>query len=301
MDGIAAPPAAGPGGEESSPLLDLVGFHGRLERLLALARARQIDLACIALPRLVDQLIVALRDAGGRTPLGLQAEWVVMAAWLLQLRSRLLLPAEAKASDAANRDVEQLRRGLARLDAVQAAARWLDGQPRLGRDVFARGRPELMGIGTTTLHQVDVVEFLWASLALLDDDLPGPDVAQSYRPAWLGLHAVPDARERILRRLADGPDPCRLDQLLPDTSGPGAAPEGGLRGRSRWTSTLTASLELAKQGEVALEQEEAFSPIQVSPGLAGRERPGGMQQSRDDPANGGMDETRALARADGAA
>jgi len=265
VDGIAAPPTAEGGGEGSSPLLDLAGFQGPLERLLALARSHRIDLARIALPALVDQLIAALRDAGGRMPLALQADWVVMVAWLLQLRSRLLLPAEAPASDAARRDAAQLRRGLARLDAVQAAARWLDGQPRLGRDVFARGRPELVGIGTTMLHQVDVIEFLWASLALFDDDLPPPDTASCYRPAWLALHALPDARDRILRRMAGHTSPCPLEQLLPDAPGPGAAPEDALRGRSRWTSTFTASLELAKQGEVVLRQEKEFSPIQVFP------------------------------------
>ena len=270
MDGIAAPPAAGEGGEGASPWLDLAGFNGRLEQLLALARSHRVDLARIALSVLVDQLIAALQEAGGRTPLALQADWVVMAAWLVQLRSRLLLPAEAAASDAANREAAQLRRGLARLEAVQAAARWLDRQPRLGRDVFARGRPELMGISTATLHQVDVVEFLWASLALLDDDLPLPDTAASYRPAWLDLHAIPDARDRILRRMADHPDPCRLDQLLPDAPAPGAAPESALRGRSRWTSTFTASLELAKQGHVVLEQQESFAPIFVQPGIADR-------------------------------
>ena len=220
----------------------------------------------------MDQLIAALRDAGGQTPLALQADWVVMAAWLVQLRSRLLLPADAAVSDAARRDAAQLRRGLARLDAVQAAARWLDEQPRLGRDVFPRGRPELVGIGTATLHQVDVVEFLWASLALLDDDLPPPDTLASYRPAWLDLHVVSDARDRILQRLAGRTGACRLDHLLPEASGPGAAPEPGnaLRGRSRWTSTLAASLELAKQGDVVLGQEEAFAPISVQPGQADR-------------------------------
>ena len=160
MDGTAAPPAAGPDGEGASPWLDLGGFHGRLERLLALARTRRVDLARVALPALVDQLVAALREAGGQTPLALRADWVVMAAWLVQLRSRLLLPADAATQDAAAAEAARLRRGLARLDAVQAAARWLDAQPRLGRDVFARGRPELMGVGTTTLHQVDVVEFL---------------------------------------------------------------------------------------------------------------------------------------------
>ena len=263
MDATAAPPAAGQGGEGASPWLDLAGFHGRLEQLLALARSHQIDLARVSLPDLLDQLTAALQDAGGRTPLGLRAEWVVIAAWLLQLRSRLLLPAEAAAQQAADRDAAQLRRGLARLDAVQAAARWLDAQPRLGRGVFPRGRPELTGIGTATLHQADVVEFLWASLTLLDDDLPLPGTAASYRPAWLDLHAISDARSRILQRMADHQTARQFDQLLPDLPGPDAAPESGLRGRSRWTSTFTASLELAKQGDVALTQEEAFSPIQV--------------------------------------
>ena len=270
MDGTAAAPAAGQGGEGLSPWLDLAGFHGRLERLLALARSHRIDLARIALPHLVDQLIAALRDAGGRTPLALQADWVVMAAWLVQLRSRLLLPADAAAQDAARREAAQLRRGLARLDAVQAAARWLDEQPRLGRDVFARGRPELVGIGTTTLHQVDVVEFLWASLALLDDDLPQADTAQSYRPVRLDLHAVPGARERILQRMAGCTDACRLEQLLPDAAGPDAAPGNALRGRSGWTSTFVASLELAKQGDIVLEQQEAFGPISVQAGHVDR-------------------------------
>ena len=270
MDGTAAASAVEGGGEGASPWLDLAGFHGRLERLLALARAQRIDLARVSLPDLLDQLTAALREAGSRTPLGLRAEWVVMAAWVVQLRSRLLLPAEAAASDAANREAAQLRRGLARLDAVQAAARWLDEQPRLGRDVFPRGRPELTGIGTATLHQVDVVEFLWASLALLDDDLTPPGTAPRYRPAWLDLHSIPDARERILRHMAGRPDPCRLDQLLPGAAGPGAAPESASRGRSRWTSTFVASLELAKQGEVGLTQEEAFAPISVQPGHADR-------------------------------
>lgn len=129
-----------------------------------------------------------------------------------------------------------------------------------------------MDIGTATLHQVDVVEFLWASLALLDDDLTPPDTTANYRPAWLDLHAVPDARSRILRRLAGRTGVCRLDQLLPEASGPGAAlePENTLRGRSRWTSTFVASLELAKQGEVVLEQEGSFAPISVQPGHANK-------------------------------
>jgi segregation and condensation protein A len=130
--------------------------------------------------------------------------------------------------------------------------------------VFPRGQPEFVGIAATTAHQVDVIEFLWASLALFDDDLPEPDRTAQYRPPWLDLHAIPDARDRILRQMTDHPAPCVLDQLLPALPGPGAPPEGGLRRSSRWTSTFVASLELAKQGEVLLDQDTIFSPIQVS-------------------------------------
>ena len=264
MDGIVAAPAAEGAGEGSSPLLDLAGFNGRLERLLVLARAHQIDLARISLPALVDQLIAALRDASGRTPLGLQAEWVVMTAWLVQLRSRLLLPANATGQDAAGKEAVRLRHDLVRLGETQAAARWLDARPQLGRDVFPRGQPEWIGTGTATLHQVDVIEFLWA---LFDDDLPGPDTAASYRPLWLDLHALPDARDRILRLLGDSPDGRPLDQLLPEQAGDAGDRTGTtLKRRSAWTSTFVASLELAKQGKASLQQEQGFAPIRVRQG-----------------------------------
>jgi len=264
VDGIVAGSATDRSGEEHSPLLDLDGFTGRLERLLALARLQQIDLARIPLPDLVEQLTAALQQASGRTPLGQQGDWVVMAAWLLLLRSRLLLPTDAATQEAAGEAAAQLRQGLVALGEVQAAAHWLEARPQLGRDVFPRGQPELVGIETATAHHVDVIEFLWISLALFDDDLPGPDTAASYRPVWLDLHAIADACDRILRRLADRQAPVLLDQLLAEPAGPGTAPESALRGRSRWTSTFVASLELAKQGNVLLDQDALFSAIRVS-------------------------------------
>jgi len=257
-------PEAGQGGEGRTPRLALDGFSGKLEGLLALARTRQVDLGQLSLPDLVDQLAAALRDAGGAIPLGEQGDWVVMAAWLLLLRSRLLLPADTPAQRKADAEADRLQSGLVGLGQMQALASWLDRRPRLGRDVFARGQPELVGLETATAHEADAIEFLWASLALFDDDLPAGDTPPSYRPVWLDLHSVPDARERILRRIADHPGPRPLDHLLPDAPEPGAVPESGMRARSRWTSTFVAGLELAKQGDVALEQDAAFSPIQVS-------------------------------------
>jgi segregation and condensation protein A len=216
VDGIASGPATDRDWKGFSPLLDLDGFTGRLEGLLVLAQARQIDLAAISLPGLVTQLTAALRNASGRTPLGLQGDWVVMAAWLVLLRSRLLLPADAMTQDTAKKEAAQLRHGLVKLVEVQAAAGWLETRQQLGRDVFNRGQPEWIGIDATTAHQVDVIEFLWASLALFDDDLPGADTAATYRTVWLDLHAITDARDRILRRMEDQQAPCPLDQFLPD-------------------------------------------------------------------------------------
>ena len=266
--GTAEPAAidseVGQGGEGRTPRLALDGFSGKLEGLLALARARQVDLARLSLPDLIDQLATALRDASGAIPLAEQGDWVVMAAWLLLLRSRLLLPADTPAQRKADTEADRLRDSLVALGEMQALASWLDRRPQLGRDVFARERPELVGLETATAHEADAIEFLWASLALFDDDLPAGDTPPRYRPVWLDLYSVPDARDRILRRLADHQSPCPLDQLLPDPLETGAAPESKPRVRSRWTSTFVAGLELAKQGDVALDQDAAFSPIHLS-------------------------------------
>jgi len=262
VDGITADPEIGQEGPSSSPSLLLDGYTGTLERLLALARAHQVDLARLSLPDLCDQLGAALARAGDAVPLSQRGAWLVMAAWLLQLRSRLLLPADASAMKAADADAGRLRGRLAELRHVQALAAWLDGRPQLGRDVFARGRPEWVGPVGGPEHQVDVIEFLWASLALFDADLPAAGTTASYRPAWRDLYSVPDARERIRRLLTATPKGAALGELLPEPV-PDMPPPSALKRRSAWTSTFVASLELAKQGEVGLEQERAFAAIRV--------------------------------------
>jgi segregation and condensation protein A len=132
--------------------------------------------------------------------------------------------------------------------------------------VFARGRPQVFGVSVETSQVIDVVEFLWASLAQFDDDLSGPTTAPVYRPYHLDLFAVADARDRILRRLADAPGEVSLEQLLPEVSDSAEPhePRRSLRSRSAWSSTLVASLELAKQGHVALRQSEDFQTILVA-------------------------------------
>jgi segregation and condensation protein A len=208
-----------------TPTLDLKGFQGSLASLLERARAQQIDLATLSLPDMLDQLAAALRQAAS---LSQKADWVVMAAWLLHLRSRRLVPED---------------RETAAADA-QALARWLGRQPRLGQDTFPRGQPELAGMSMAAAYEVDVIEFLWASLA---------------------LYSVAEARARIRARLTAGPLP--LNRLLPPAPRNAVGNDPAPKRRSAWTSTFTACLEMTKQGEITLEQENWRTDIHVRSAL----------------------------------
>jgi segregation and condensation protein A len=271
MDSDAAHRDTGPptgmgedGDGQGTPLLALDGFTGPLDHLLTLARAQKIDLSEISLIALVEQLATALRQAPAKMPLGQKGDWVVMAAWLLQLRSRLLLPADAPAQQEAAAEADQIRRRLVALDDMRALAGWLERRPQLGHDVFARGRPEILRNSAEAGQAIDGVEFLWASLALFDDQA-APETTALYRPRPFDLYAVAEARDRILQRLAAAPDGGPLDQFLPDPPVI-AEPEAGetLRRRSAWSSTLIAGLELAKQGEVVLGQGGDFEAIHIA-------------------------------------
>jgi segregation and condensation protein A len=269
-DGGQALPAVaveeGPGrGEGGSPHLTLDGFSGPLDHLLTLARAQKIELGKISLAALVDQLVVALRQAPGKMPLGQKGDWVVMAAWLVQLRARLLLPAEAPAQQEAAVEADALRGRLVALEEIQALAGWLERRPQLGHDVFGRGQPELFGVSVEAGQAIDLVEFLWASLALFDDQT-AVDTTDVYRARPFELYQVAEAREPILRRLAEMPEGAPLERLLPDPPEiEGNEAWTKIRLRSAWSSTLIAGLELAKQGAVVLGQGGDFQAIHVAP------------------------------------
>ena len=255
-------------GQGASPFLRLDGFTGPLDHLLTLARTQKIDLATLSLTALVDQLTAALRQASMALSLGQKGDWVVMAAWLVQLRTRLLLPADALGQQAAAVDAEQLLNQLTTLQAMQGLASWLERRPQLGQEVFARGQPEVFGVSADAGPAIDVIAFLWASLALFDED-PVADTTTVYRPAPFNLYPVAEARERILRVLGTMPDGALLETLLPDaenTTAPAAQPAShvALRRRSGWSSTFVASLELARQGAVVLGQGGDFQPIHVA-------------------------------------
>jgi segregation and condensation protein A len=232
--------------------------------LLTLARAQQVDLANLSLTALLKQLEAALRQAPAMMPLGQKADWVVMAAWLLQLRSLLLLPADAPAQQDATAEADQLQGRLVELQAMQGLVAWLERRPQLGCDVFPRGQPEVFGVSIEPTPDLDIIEFLWASLALFDDGEPAPDTGAVYRPVHLDLHSVAKARDRIMRWLGETQDAAPFEHFLPDLSDSADA-HCGLRRRSAWSSTLIASLELARQGALVLRQDGDFKPIHVAP------------------------------------
>ena len=265
------------GDDGSAPCLNLDGFSGPLDLLLALARSRRIDLHRIALPDLVIQLAPALRQAASLAERG---GWLVMAAWIVLLRSRLLLhdgpAAEAEAPARADRHARRLRAQLLGLQQVQAVAAWLDRQAQLGRDVFGRGNQGMGSDAGDPGCAVDVAGFLWATLDLLDGEGARTAAAAAYVPQRPVLHSIGDARARILRLLGTSPQPLPLARLLPKPAtepriAPARAdapfpPGDGLLQRSGWASAFAASLELAKHGQVTLTQDEAFAPILVRAG-----------------------------------
>ena len=247
---------------DDTPRLHLDGFDGPLDTLLMLARAQKIALAEIPLVTLVDQLTAALLRAPPTLPLSRKGDWVVMTAWLLQLRSVLFLPVDAPAQQAATAAADDLRTRLAGLQEMQALAGWLDRRPQLGRDVFVRGAPERVGVSVDASQAIDVVEFLWASMALFDV-AEAPDTTTVYKPPFPDLFRVPAAIERVRARLAEqhGPEP--LEAFLP-TLPPDAADRAFLA-KSAVSSTFMAALELTRDGDLTIEQDAAFREITVTP------------------------------------
>jgi segregation and condensation protein A len=229
--------------------------------MLFLARAQKLDLAKLSLQEFLGQLMGALRR---EAPIVQKAEWVGMATWVVLLRSRLLIPVGPAAQQNAGAEAQTLQARLVALQEMQSLAAWLSARPQLGQDVFARGAPEVFGALAETDHQLDVIEFLWATMELLDD-ADDPDTGALYRPFYLDIHKVSDARERIFRRVVEAAERQDLQDLVPAASGFDPADAKAVqRFKSGWTTTFTAALEMAKQGEVALAQKSLFEPIAVT-------------------------------------
>ena len=243
----------------AAPMLCVAGFEGSLDWLLERARAKKIDLAKLPVAELiqgfVDAFEAALGRPGGIGPdLGRWGDWLVMAATLTDLRSRLLLPNDAPEARQALSEADALRRQLLDRSEMRVAADWLERREQLGRDVFARGRPETQKAG----RSADITDLLRACLVLLR--VPA-DLAATYQPRPPPFWLMSDAIARIQAMIAELPDGGTLITFLPKIDA--KAPDRERRCRAAVASTLLAGLELARLGGVALDQEAPWASIAV--------------------------------------
>ena len=245
--------------ETESLLLRLEGFEGPLDLLLDLARAQKVDLTKISILALVEQYLVVIEGAR-RVRLELAAEWLVMAAWLAWLKSRLLLPEGADTEEGENA-ADILAARLRDLSAIRGAAVWLTGRPQLGQEVHARGAPEDHTEIDRSRLLLDLPSLVRAYLLAMRKTRSRP-----YQPRPMTLWSVKEALQRLAALVGSLPDWTSLDRFLPETLG------GPLERRAALASTLLAGLEMARGGMVRLRQERDFGPILVRRAEGGVER-----------------------------
>ena len=243
----ARPPAA------VGPLVvDLEGYEGPLDVLLALARAQKVDLTRISILRLAEQYLDFIREARNLR-LEIAADYLVMAAWLAYLKSRLLLPEvpeddELTGPEMAARLAFQLRR----LEAMREAAARLMARDRLGREVFARGAPEGVRVIQSSVFEASLYDLLKAYA-----DHRTRLVPSHLRIVPAAVYPVDAALGRLREMLGATPDWQTLERFLPTDLAEGVSL------RSAVAATFVASLELVRQGRVELRQGSDFGPLYI--------------------------------------
>lgn len=238
---------------EDALILDLDGFEGPLDVLLVLAREQKVDLAQISILQLADQYLAFVQRAREKR-LDLAADYLVMAAWLAYLKSRLLLPQPAEQEEPSGEEMAAaLAFQLRRLEAMREAGKRLMARPQLGRDMFARGAPETVDVVLIPVYQATLYDLLKAYAERSRRKKP----TKLTIAATVDLYSVDEAIQRLRRILVGLPDWQALASFLPDNLKP------GLGMRSAVASTFAASLELVRQGRVAIRQDKAFGPIYV--------------------------------------
>lgn len=233
--------------------VDVEGFEGPLDLLLALARTQKVDLAKISVLALAQQYLDFIAEARALR-LEIVADYLVMAAWLAFLKSKLLLPAEP--SEEGEPTGEELAALLAfrlkRLDAMRDAAAQLMTRKRLGRDVFPRGLPEPVKVTKNGVFEANVYDLLKAYSQ------------QRQRNATSTLHvekrtvwSLKEAREELERLLGVACEWAPLDQLIAEFL---VEPE--IR-RTALASSFSAALEMTREGAVEIRQSKSFAPLLV--------------------------------------
>jgi segregation and condensation protein A len=233
-------------------VVDVDGFEGPLDLLLQLARDQKVDLTKISILALAEQYL-AFIEAAQRLRIEIAADYLVMAAWLAYLKSRLLLPPEEGDEEPSGEELAAaLARRLKHLEAIREAGRRLMGFARLGIDVFPRGAPEPLSVNTRVAWDAKLYDLLsaYATLRLRD-------IASHVTLAERSVFTLQEARERLMRMIGVTPQWELLDSYLLEYL---AKPE--LRATAR-ASAFTASLELVREGELELKQSAPFAPLYV--------------------------------------
>ena len=238
------------GTDEPALLIDVEGFEGPLDLLLTLARQQKVDLAKISILALAEQYLAFIEEAR-KLRLELAADYLVMAAWLAYLKSRLLLPEAATPDGPSAEDMANaLAWRLKRLEAFRGVSGQLMGRPQLQRDVFQRGDPEPIADikhpqWTATLYD------LLSAYAKQRQQSVFSHVQFKARSVW----ALQDAREVLERLIGQAGDWAPLDKYLMEYM-----VEPSMRA-TVMASSLAATLELVREGALELHQQSAFAPI----------------------------------------
>jgi segregation and condensation protein A len=232
-------------------IVDVGGFEGPLDLLLELARAHKIDLAQVSILALADQYLSFI-DRAQKMRLDVAADYLVMAAWLAYLKSRLLIPAPPSTDEALPQDMAaRLAFRLQRLAAMRDASAKIMAMPQLNVHIFGRGDPQPLVVDVQREYSDNLIDLLKAYA----DRRQRKVVRQTYtvkrQPTW----SIKEAREALERLVGTMDEWGAFDTWLERYL---ATPETR---RSVRASSFTASLELARDGRIEMRQEQAFEPI----------------------------------------
>ena len=234
-------------------VVDVDGFEGPLDLLLTLGRTQKVDLRQISILALAEQYLGFVEKAKALR-IELAADYLVMAAWLAFLKSRLLLPPDPKDEGPSGEELAaHLAFQLERLAAMRDAAAKLMARDRLGRDIFARGIPEQVERVREVRYTAGLLDLMQAYARLRTKD--------EFRPYVMdreNLVTMEDALDLLRTRIGLAGDWVDLMAWLPDAWK--TAPD---RRRSATASTFAASLELVKEGKLELQQTDTFAPIRA--------------------------------------
>lgn len=238
--------------DEPSLLIDVQGFEGPLDLLLHLARNQRVDMARISVLALAEQYIEFVERAQALR-LELAADYLVMAAWLAYLKSKLLIPKQQGDDGETGEELAaSLQFRLKRLEAMRDAAAALVNRPRLGRDVLARGMPEIVTMDRSSKYSATLYDLLVAYTSQRQKTAV-TQVQIAKRAVW----SLKEARVALVRLVGSIGDWVSLDRFLINYA---LSPK---ERASALASSFAASLELVREGKLELRQNAAFDPIYV--------------------------------------